>query len=227
MLTVRVARAGGRPHNAVIGRWAERVVSIAHGAHSRAYEIQNKPFRRLVEAYTQPAATLTDLQSNNEREDTMRSSSIFAAVLVLLVVGLALPSPSAAQEWSAQQQEVWQNVQTYWGLYAKEDVEGHMAYLHDDFLGWVSGQPFPTNKADRKASMMRNIETSENVLYTLKPMGIKVHGDIAIVHYFFTSTDLDAEGKQTTTSGHWTDIVMRQENRWVMIGDAGGTVSQN
>jgi len=157
----------------------------------------------------------------------MRSSAILISVLVAFVVGLALPSPSAAQEWSAQQQEIWRNVQTYWDLYAKENVEAHMVYLHDDFLGWVTGQPFPTSKADRKASMLRNIETSENVLYTLKPIGIKVHGDVAIVHYFFTSTDLDAAGKQTTSSGHWTDILLKQGNKWVMIGDAGGTLSQN
>jgi len=144
-----------------------------------------------------------------------------------LALVLFLPFGATAQTWSAEQQEVWQNVETYWDLSFKEDLEGWLGYFHDDFLGWVSGQSFPTNKADRRAGMMRSIETNDNVLYTLKPIGIKVHGDVAIVHYFFSYTDVDAKGEEQSAAGHWTDILMKQGNRWVMIGDAGGSVSEN
>jgi ketosteroid isomerase-like protein len=157
----------------------------------------------------------------------MRSSAIAVSLLTALIVSLALPSQLAAQEWSAEQQEVWQNVETYWVLSIKEDLEGLMSYMHDDFLGWAPGQSFPTNKADRRAVQMRSYETSDNVLYTLKPIGIKVHGDVAIVHYFFSYTDVDAKGEEQSAAGHWTDILMKQGNRWIMIGDAGGTVSEN
>ena len=136
-------------------------------------------------------------------------------------------SQLAAQTWSAEQQEVWQNVQTYWDLSINEDLDGWLSYFHDDFLGWVKGQSFPTTKADRRASMMRSMETTDNVLCTLKPIGIKVHGNVAIVHYFFSYTDVDAKGEEHSAAGHWTDILMKQGNKWVMIGDAGGTVSEN
>lgn len=157
----------------------------------------------------------------------MRSSAIAVSVLAAAIVGLALPSQLAAQTWSAEQQEVWQNVQTYWDLSINEDLDGWLSYFHDDFLGWVKGQSFPTTKADRRASMMRSMETTDNVLCTLKPIGIKVHGNVAIVHYFFSYTDVDAKGEEHSAAGHWTDILMKQGNKWVMIGDAGGTVSEN
>ena len=146
-------------------------------------------------------------------------------LLALLVFVVCLASPASAQEWSAEQQEVWQNVQAYWDLSAKEDLEGFMSYHHDDFLGWDWGHLFPTNKADRRAGHVRSFETADNVLYTLKPIGIKVHGDVAIVHYFFSYTNVDAKGEEQSAAGHWTDILMKQGDKWVMIGDAGGATT--
>jgi hypothetical protein len=42
------------------------------------------------------------------------------------------------------------------------------------------------------------------------------------VHYYFTYTFKDPKGEETTESGHWTDILMKQGSNWVMIADAGG-----
>ena len=100
-----------------------------------------------------------------------------------------------------------------------------MSYFHDDFLGWARGQWVPTNKADRRVFIKRSFETLESVFYALKPVGIKIHGDVAIVHYFYTDTSKDAKGEEETVSGYWTDILMKQGEKWVMIGDAGGAVS--
>ena len=139
--------------------------------------------------------------------------------MALLFVGI----PSYAHDWSDAQVEVWNHVETYWELSANEDLEGFMSYFHDDFLGWAQGQWFPTNKADRRAYIERSFETSESVFYTLKPAGIKIHGDVAIVHYYYTRTFVDASGEQHSDAGKWTDILMKQGDRWVMIADHGGS----
>jgi ketosteroid isomerase-like protein len=149
----------------------------------------------------------------------------YLPALLAAVFVVCLASPAAAQEWSAEQQDVWQNVQTYWDLSTKRDLEGFMAYFHEDFLGWDRGDWVPTNKADRRAVVKRNFETREIVWRTLKPVGIKVHGNVAIVHYFYTTTSRGAEGDERTTAGYWTDILMKQGNKWVMIGDAGGATT--
>jgi ketosteroid isomerase-like protein len=143
--------------------------------------------------------------------------------MALLFVG----TPSYAHDWSDAQVGVWNDVEKYWELSANEDLEGFMSYFHDDFLGWAQGQWFPTNKADRRADIERSFETSESVFYALKPAGIKIHGDVAIVHYYFTDTSKDAKGEEETVSGHWTDILMKQGDKWVMIGDAGGVVPED
>ncbi len=148
--------------------------------------------------------------------------AVFAAVVIVCNA-----SPASAQEWSAEQMEVWRNVETYWSLYAEEDLEGFMSYFHDEFLGWVQGERVPTNKADRRTSLVRGFETGDLEWYSLKPVGIKVHGNVAIVHYLYTTTTRSAEGDQESVTGAWTDILMKQGNKWVMIGDAGGSVSEN
>ena len=150
---------------------------------------------------------------------------VVTAVLAMSLVFVA--SPSSGQEWSDTQKEVWQNVEKYSDLYVKEDLEGMMAYFHDDFLGWERTQWYPTNKADRRVIMERDFATSDVLFEALKPAGIKVHGNVAIVHYYITLTVKDLKGEETTLSGHWTDILMKQGSKWVMIGDAGGAVPED
>ena len=66
---------------------------------------------------------------------------MFTSVKYIIIV-LCLTSITSAQlfgqEWSAQQKEVWKNVQTYWDLDAKRDIEGFMSYFHSDYCGWFS-----------------------------------------------------------------------------------------
>jgi ketosteroid isomerase-like protein len=150
----------------------------------------------------------------------MRCITLLAAAAVVLI-----PTASQAQEWSATQQEVWQNVETFWDLGAQEDIEGSMGYFHDDFLGWFAGQWVPTNKADRRVTAERNYETTDAVWHYLKPLGIKVHGNVAIAHYIYSVAYLDSEGTEQSSWGHCTDILMKQGDKWVFIGDACRNVS--
>ena len=145
------------------------------------------------------------------------------SALAVLTLAALWPLDARAQEWSRPQLEVWQNVETYWELYANNDLEGFLEYFHDDFSGWADGDPIPFDKADRASGYERFIETSEVVWYRIKPAAIKIHDDVAIVHYFFWMTIADADGEVSSAQGHWTDILTRRGDRWVMIADAGVT----
>jgi hypothetical protein len=54
---------------------------------------------------------------------------VVTALLALAVVFAASPAP--AQEWSSSQKEIWQNVETYWGLFAQKDLKDHTTYFGD------------------------------------------------------------------------------------------------
>jgi len=148
-------------------------------------------------------------------------------MFVCLFSAVISPVGLCGQEWSPEQQEVWQNVETYWHLYATEDVSGFLGYLHEDFSGWTHTNALPRDKADMARYLPRDFETTETVLYDVNPVGINVQGNVAIVHYYYTRSYEDLSGGQHSDAGRWTDVLMRQGDRWVMIGDHGGSDGGN
>ena len=132
-----------------------------------------------------------------------------------------------AQDWSTEQQKVWKNVETYNALGDAGDVEGYMAYVHPDYLGWSYRNALPRDKAATRKWMEYEFHANKIILSEIKPVGIKIHGDIAIVHYYFSMLYKDAEEKEQYVSGRWTDILMKQGDKWLLIGDHGGSTPKN
>lgn len=152
---------------------------------------------------------------------------IYKCVLGIVCITLLTSVTGFGQEWSAQQKEVWKNVQTYWDLDAKRDLEGFMSYFHEDYSGWFNLDALPSNKAGVRKFLSHNFKTTKVLVQEIKPVAIKVHGNIAIVHYYFSEVVTDAEGKERNRNGNWTDILMKQGDKWVLIGDHGGPAASN
>ena len=152
----------------------------------------------------------------------------FTNMLVVLAVLCFAMLPSTvlfAQEWSAAQEEVWENVEAYWVLSAEEDLEGFLSYFHTDYSGWFNQAPLPSSKSSARKWISHGMKTVDTLVYEINPVAIKIFGNVAVVHYYYIQAVKDAEGKQTTRSGRWTDILMKQDDRWVIIGDHGGPAS--
>jgi hypothetical protein len=151
----------------------------------------------------------------------MRSS------IIVLLLGILIFSvvPVAAQEWSSAQKEVWQNVNDYWALFAKGDVEGFSDYFHEKFSGWPSSSNHPQDKSERVKFIKYFLPKSKVVFYTLTPAAIVVHDNVAVVHYFYYMVSQDKDGKENTDQSGWTDILVKDGDKWVMIGDSGGSKS--
>lgn len=45
--------------------------------------------------------------------------------------------------------------------------------------------------------------------------------------HYYTQVVKNAEGKEENVEGRWTDILMKQGDRWVLIGDHGGRIKKN
>jgi ketosteroid isomerase-like protein len=148
----------------------------------------------------------------------MSHGRLSAAVLACTAFACALP----AQEWSAAQKEVWSNVEAYNQAYVKEDLEGFMAYVDDDYLGWSRGRALPGSKADVRKNLSYFFANYDVVLFDVKPVGIKIHGDVAFVHYYYMEVNRGKDGVDKREKGRWTDILQKKGQRWVMIGDHGG-----
>jgi len=143
------------------------------------------------------------------------------SVVALAVLVLAAGSVSA-QEWSAEQQEVWGQVEAYWEVYFQGDVPGFLAVFHDDYKGWQYGSPLPTGKASSEKWLTYSSESFKWVIYEIIPASIVVVDNIAIVHYFYSGVYTDAEGEKTNNQGRWTDVLMKDGDKWLIIADHGG-----
>ena len=71
-----------------------------------------------------------------------------------------------------------------------------------------------------------NFKNYKTELSDIQPVAINVIDDVAIVHYYFTFISKDADGKKSNESGRWVDVLKKQDDKWVLIGDHGGVTSK-
>ncbi len=144
---------------------------------------------------------------------------LLCGIVLLLIANVSFVS---AQTWSKDQQMVWKNVQDYWALYGAGDLDGFLSYMHEDYLGWSLGNPLPNNKAEAKKWMEPYWTKRTVTVYDIKPVGILIMGDMAVVHYYYGMMVKGEDGKEKNNSGRWTDVLMKKGDKWLLIADHGG-----
>jgi ketosteroid isomerase-like protein len=140
---------------------------------------------------------------------------------LFLVSGVVFHTKVSAQEWSAAQQDVWKVVNNYWAVLAKGDVAGFLEYFHPDYLGWDDNSPLPSTKTDIQKWLQLEMAGSKILAYDIKPVGIRVFGDFAFADYYYSFAS-EMDGKKKMEEGRWTDILMKQGGKWLIVGDNGG-----
>jgi len=152
----------------------------------------------------------------------MRSATIGRFAIWCSVI---VAAPALAQQWSPAQTEVWKNVEAYSARTEARDLEGFLAYVHESYVGWDISEPMTSSKARLRKFLDYNFNRYKTELLDLQPVAINVIDDVAIVYYHFTVVGKDADGKQFDETGRWADILKKQGDKWVLIGDHGGVTS--
>ena len=141
--------------------------------------------------------------------------------VVLSALLLYSATLSTAQDLSEAQKGVWSTVEGLWSAWQKQDVGAVMAYIHPDYSSWSYGEAAPSgfSRADAEAAF----KARSVVTYNLTPLTIKVYGDFAFVHYLYSAVNRTKnDGHETKVDGRFTDIFIRQNGRWLFVGDHGG-----
>ncbi len=126
---------------------------------------------------------------------------------------------NTGQKWSDAQNEVWKVVQAYWEV---TTADGLMEFVHPEYIGWGPVDPMPVDKPTCRLWIMNEYNTRKTNIITIAPTGMKVHANVAIACYYYMWLYKDAEGKQKCEQGRWTDVLMKQDGKWVLIADHGG-----
>lgn len=131
-----------------------------------------------------------------------------------------------AQEWSNEQKEVWAGVEKYWEI-NNNDPLADLKYFDDSYLGWSYENEVPGTREGVVKSKKYFSTKGKQQFNILTPARIWVKGDFAFVHYYYTQVSESNDGKTETERGRWTDILMKKNGMWVLVGDHGGEIKKN
>jgi len=127
------------------------------------------------------------------------------------------------KKFTNTQKEVWENVKTYTDLIIKGKTSEFLKYFHNDYSGWTNSETEPIGIEDIAEELDYSLPKHKNVFYKIKPAAIKIHYDVAIVHYYFSSFVQSNSKNEEVKARHFTDILMKKNDKWVLIGDHAET----
>lgn len=130
-----------------------------------------------------------------------------------------------AQEWTNEQKEVWAGVEKYWEI-NNNDPLADLKYFDDSYLGWSYENEAPGTRDGVVKSKKYFSTKGKQQFNILTPARIWVKGDFAFVHYYYTQISESNDGKTETERGRWTDILMKKNGMWVLVGDHGGEINK-
>ena len=146
--------------------------------------------------------------------------------IAFITIAIALPLSIQAQETPAEQ-EAWDALVECSGAWDRGDLETGLACTHDDFVGWRLEDPVPRTKESSKMIDLYLAETSETKASALRPLSVKVYGNMAIIHYYYMGIVAVQGGEDERITYRWTDIMIKEDGKWQWIADHGGSVSGN
>ncbi len=146
------------------------------------------------------------------------------SIFTVFFAAIILSGSSFAQEWNAEQQDVWKGVQAYWEAGMADDPSSMLTYWDDTYNGWSYQSETPNSKTDAAKYFTYWNKKGKVQYYTLKPAKIWVNGNFAYVHYYYTQVTEKSDGTPMSEKGRWTDILMKKDGKWMLVGDHGGEV---
>lgn len=148
-------------------------------------------------------------------------------IIILSIFLIGIISSINGQSWTSEQKDVWAGVEKYWEVSSKGDAQGFLSYFDESYIGWSYQIVVPQNKSNTSKWITNEFKNNTTVLYTLSPVNIWVKGDFAFANYFYSQIEKNNQtGKEEPTAGKWTDILMKKDGKWFLVGDHGGRTSK-
>ena len=143
-------------------------------------------------------------------------------IFLFVLLSQVLPTQNIqAQQWTPEQKEVWAIVEATWQA-DKDGKNWVEEYSHPDFLGWSFSYPMPRNKSNANKWFNAYKPISKILEYQVTPVGIIVKDNIAIAHYYARQINESYDGKKKSETSRWTDILIKEGDRWLYIAYQGG-----
>jgi hypothetical protein len=94
--------------------------------------------------------------------------------------------------------------------------------VHPNISFWDIAQQSPQNR-ESLARWNRYGNANNTVLeQELFPISVTITGNVAVVHYRYMVAREDYKKDRETVNGRYTDILIKENGRWMFISWAGG-----
>jgi len=166
--------------------------------------------------------------ADNQKQwgETVMLKKLLKVLAVSLACG-AFAATAAAQNWSPEQQEVWQLELQQWKMAAAEDTSWIDSMVHPNMRFWETSDPMPRDKASLKHWSRYDSENSTMLQHELFPIAITVTGNVAVVQYHYREARENFKKERETVIGQYTDVLIKENGRWMFITWTGGQTKSN
>ena len=131
---------------------------------------------------------------------------------------MTITQKDSTNNWTTEQSAVWKTVE----LYTEQILKGKLKEFLDSFHTKYSGMNYFENGEINKSDIEIELEKLPNfkiIAYQLFPISIQIINDLAIVHYNYSAKYRNEDGKEKTKNGRFTDILIKEEESWLIVGD--------
>ena len=146
-------------------------------------------------------------------------------ITLLFMATISWPMISSSQEWSSEQQEVWELSERMEKFWIERDLDGYMSCLHENFIGWYGEDPLPIDKKSLRNGESYNLSHQKIHNDKIKPVSITVTDNVAIVNFYKTTRREDVNGNRLTYR-KVTRICIKENGKWLILGNRAAAINE-
>ena len=148
--------------------------------------------------------------------------------LALFSLGLtALVGAASAQSWSPEQQELWKLEEQQWKMAAAKDLSWMDTMVHPNLRFWETGAPMPRDRNSLKHWARYDSDNSTVLEQEIFPISATITGNVAVVQYHYMVASEDHKKERRMVTGQYTDVLIKENGRWLFIAWAGGDIPKD
>jgi hypothetical protein len=148
----------------------------------------------------------------------------FAICVVALVFAVAVLTQPAAQKagvknWTPEQQDALSAFSKYIAAALQGNIKEMRTYWHPNIVGWDLKQDSPINHDEFVKVEEGFYKDLKFIKLEFVPLAIQVEGKTSIIHLKYNDVVSDLAGKETSVSGNWTTVLIKQDKKWIILSN--------
>jgi len=100
------------------------------------------------------------------------------------------------------------------------DIEKLKSFYHPEMSWWDYKQEHPVGIEAYLKYMEEFYKSELKWICDLEPFEIHIVGNTAVLYTTYTNKFTDPEGNETTSSGPWTAVLIKQDGKWLLLSNS-------